>query len=157
GCIYLQVTGTPQSIILQSVLHGWRPDHVLSFQPGEEYVGGSLFFEDVSDNTHTISFSSDSPDEERKNLRVAVITHMVTSAIFKCKEIPVCNMLVHPSHLKEVHKGYLEDIRRTVHEVLSKLDDLDVCMEIQDALTGLKRTYSENVTTEDVIRVLHGM
>src|SRR5699024_6706058 len=157
GCVYLQVTGTPQAIILQSALDGWRPDHVLSFPPGGKYVGGSFFFDDMPGNAHTMSFAADSPDEERADLRSAVVTHMITSALSKRAGVSVCNMLIHPSHLKEVHTDYMTDVRLTVREILSKLNDSKVRAEIDKTLCDLKETYTGKITSEEVISQLLAM
>lgn len=42
--IYMQVTGTPQSIFLQTKKSGWRPYFVYYFKPGRGYIGGDFFF-----------------------------------------------------------------------------------------------------------------
>ena len=44
--IYMQVTGTPQSIILQTSDSGWHPLFVHYFEPGKGYLGGDFFFSD---------------------------------------------------------------------------------------------------------------
>lgn len=40
--LYLQVTGTPQAIFLQTMASGWHPYFTYYFQPGSEYLGGSV-------------------------------------------------------------------------------------------------------------------
>ena len=42
--IYLQVTGTPQALLLQSMSSGWHPYFAYYFQPGDGYLGGDFFF-----------------------------------------------------------------------------------------------------------------
>lgn len=44
--IYLQVTGTPQSILLQSMKSEWKPYFIYYFRPGKGYMGGNFFFND---------------------------------------------------------------------------------------------------------------
>ena len=41
--LYLQVTGTPQSIFLQTQISGWHPLFTYYFQPGKGYFGGDFF------------------------------------------------------------------------------------------------------------------
>ena len=36
--LYLQVTGTPQAIFLQTIVSGWRPYFTYYFQPGDAYL-----------------------------------------------------------------------------------------------------------------------
>ena len=42
--IYLQVTGTPQAILLQTQVSGWHPYFTYYFAPGNSYLGGDFFF-----------------------------------------------------------------------------------------------------------------
>ena len=42
--LYLQVTGTPQAILLQTMLSGWHPYFTHYFRPGDGYLGGDFFF-----------------------------------------------------------------------------------------------------------------
>ncbi|MBC6480136.1 MAG: Z1 domain-containing protein [Hormoscilla sp. GM7CHS1pb] len=44
--IYLQITATPQSLLLQNIDHECKPAFCVLSQPGEKYMGGDLFFED---------------------------------------------------------------------------------------------------------------
>ncbi len=43
--IYVQVTATPQSLLLQAVDHPCRPAFCVNIQPGREYTGGDVFFD----------------------------------------------------------------------------------------------------------------
>lgn len=42
--LYLQVTGTPQAIFLQTKESGWHPLFTHYFKPGKAYLGGDFFF-----------------------------------------------------------------------------------------------------------------
>ena len=42
--LYLQVTGTPQAIFLQTMVSGWHPLFTYYFNPGNGYLGGDFFF-----------------------------------------------------------------------------------------------------------------
>lgn len=42
--LYLQVTGTPQAIFLQTMASGWHPLFTYYFNPGKGYLGGDFFF-----------------------------------------------------------------------------------------------------------------
>lgn len=43
--IYLQITATPQSLLLQNIDHECKPAFCILSKPGEKYMGGDLFFE----------------------------------------------------------------------------------------------------------------
>ena len=40
----MEVTGTPQSILLQTIKSGWKPYFIYYFRPGKGYLGGDFFF-----------------------------------------------------------------------------------------------------------------
>src|SRR5690606_24827592 len=42
--LYLQVTATPQAILLQTLASGWHPYFSYYFRPGDGYLGGDFFF-----------------------------------------------------------------------------------------------------------------
>ncbi|WP_051525040.1 DEAD/DEAH box helicase family protein [Segatella albensis] len=42
--IYIEVTATPQAVILQTSMSGWRPKFVYYFKPGDNYLGGNYFY-----------------------------------------------------------------------------------------------------------------
>ena len=44
GTIYIEVTATPQAIILQSAFSDWKPSFITYFEPGENYLGGNFFY-----------------------------------------------------------------------------------------------------------------
>jgi hypothetical protein len=44
GSVYLQVTGTPQALLLQSSISSFKPSFTCYFEPGSAYMGGEFFF-----------------------------------------------------------------------------------------------------------------
>lgn len=46
--VYLQVTATPQSLLLQTISHPSRPVFCAVVEPGDGYTGGDVFFDDIS-------------------------------------------------------------------------------------------------------------
>lgn len=42
--IYMEVTGTPQSILLLTIRSGWKSYFIYYFRPGKGYLGGNFFF-----------------------------------------------------------------------------------------------------------------
>lgn len=113
--IYLQVTGTPQAVILQTEKDQWKPDFIFSFEPGEGYIGGDTLF-GSSSNPHIHSFSQDQNDETDE-LEKAIATYLITSALLYSDGNSCCNMLIHTSRKKEDH----EDVAFTVRNFLAKV------------------------------------
>ena len=79
--IYMQVTGTPQSILLQTRKSGWKPYFIYYFKPGKGYLGGNFFF--TADPPKQIVFTDNdeaseiiNDDEFPENgLKNALLTH----------------------------------------------------------------------------------
>ena len=44
--IYVEVTATPQAVLLQTLVSGWKPSFVIYFKPGSQYLGGNFFYSD---------------------------------------------------------------------------------------------------------------
>ena len=73
--LYLQVTGTPQAIFLQTLASGWHPYFTYYFQPGDAYLGGDFFFP-TSGKPNCISFL----DNLKAPMREVVVRHLLVSA-----------------------------------------------------------------------------
>lgn len=99
--IYLQVTGTPQAILLQTVMSGWHPYFVYYFQPGEAYLGGEFFFPQGK-KADCINYLEDVSDPAVE----VTVAHLCSSAQILLSGGKVCNCLVHPSVRQSVHSKY---------------------------------------------------
>lgn len=156
--IYLQVTGTPQSVLLQSVKSGWKPYFIYYFAPGKGYLGGNFYFS--SEKPHQICFTDNeeasdilAEDEFPENgLKSAVLTHLLTSAHLFLSGKTVCNFLIHPSmktqdHAKFANKvgAYLNEISQSFDEPLTKEAFLNVYNNLllsKTDLTSFEDLYS---------------
>lgn len=95
--IYLQVTGTPQALLLQSFASGWHPYFSFYFSPGNNYLGGNFFFSMPKPDCITLINYLKHP------LFNAVLRHLLVSAQIFSKGGSVCNFLIHPSVRKAIH------------------------------------------------------
>ena len=103
--IYLQVTGTPQAILLQSIATGWHPYFTYYFQPGKAYLGGDFFF--PSDRkADCISFLEDLDNPARS----AVIHHICAASSIFTSGGEVCTCLIHPSVRQNIHEKYASEV-----------------------------------------------
>ncbi|MCT1627808.1 DEAD/DEAH box helicase [Corynebacterium sanguinis] len=152
GCIYLQVTGTPQAILLQSEQSGWHIEKAVHFLPGEGYIGGDLFFEEFP-NPYTRPFPGDEESESR-HMQDAVLTHLVTSACFKLRGWPTCNMLLHPSHLTEVHFDYKSEVREIVDRFYKETSAIEQENLLEPVCSQLRETYPKVPDVEEVVQTL---
>lgn len=150
--IYLQVTGTPQALLLQTMSSGWHPYFSYYFQPGDGYLGGDFFFpaEGCGDCISYIDSLND-PLEE------ALMHHLTVSGIMLAAGKKVCNFLIHPSVRKSVHGRYQQDISKVLFEMQGKCRDAGFISEIEQRYEKLnpvkfeKRDFSEVL---DIIQVL---
>ncbi len=116
--IYLQVTGTPQALLLQTMSSGWHPYFSYYFQPGDGYLGGDFFFpsEGIGDSIAYID-SLNNPLEE------ALLHHLMVSGIMLTAGKKVSNFLIHPSVRKAVHGRYQQEVSKALAELKGKCRD----------------------------------
>lgn len=127
--IYMEVTGTPQSILLQTIKSGWKPYFIYYFRPGKGYLGGNFFFPPevppyivLTDNEEAADILNDEEFPEN-GLKVALVTHLLTSAHIMLSGGTVCNFLLHPSMKTEQHKGFAEKIGEYLNEILYSYEE----------------------------------
>ncbi|MCO5384595.1 MAG: Z1 domain-containing protein [Desulfosporosinus sp.] len=148
--IYIQVTGTPQALLLQSYQSGWRPYFTHYFSPGKGYIGGNeLFPYDrppyviLTDNEEATELLKD--DEFAENgLKQAVLYHLVTSAEIFLNGGTVSNFLIHPSVKTDQHQKFAEKVGDYLNEIYQSIDE----PFIYDAFTAV---YNDLAVTKPSI------
>lgn len=108
--IYLQVTGTPQAVLLQTILSGWHPSFTHYFEPGSSYLGGDFFFPKNS-KPECVAFLESVSNPERS----VVVRHLAVSGQIAASGGRVSNALLHPSVRQAVHGKY----EKAIHDELS--------------------------------------
>lgn len=154
--IYLQVTGTPQALLLQSKKSGWKPFFIYYFEPGEGYIGGNFFFRDelpgqviLTDDDEGKEILRD--DEFPENgLKRALLSHLIVSAETLHKGGAVCNFLIHPSVRISEHEKFAEKIGEYMNEVLLNADEIDTIEAIREVYEEYK-IYKPTLTEFDKI------
>ncbi len=106
--IYLQVTGTPQALFLQSMMSGWQPKFTYYFKPGDGYLGGDFFF-GQSLNEKLIYFI----DNEEESILNMLIHHLAVSA-FVMQQNKVCNCILHPGVRQASHEIMAVKVRKAL-------------------------------------------
>ena len=104
--IYLQVTGTPQAILLQKMASGWHPYFTYYFEPGNGYLGGDFFFP-KNEKAECISYLENISNPER----AVVLHHLAASGQILASGGRVCNCLLHPSVRQAVHSRYEKAVK----------------------------------------------
>lgn len=127
--IYLQVTGTPQAILLQTLASGWHPYFTHYFAPGNAYLGGDFFFP-KNRKADCISYLEKIKNPERE----VVIRHIAVSTQILASGGKVCNCLLHPSVRQAVHSKYEKALKAEVEWCCQHIDD--------EFRTALQNEYS---------------
>ena len=160
--IYLQVTGTPQSILLQSVKSGWKPYFVYYFRPGNSYMGGEFFFND-EDRKHIVLTDNDeatdllNEDEFPENgLKTALMMHLISSAHIMLNGGSVCNFLIHPSVKTSQHGAFAEKIGNYLNELSSSMDEEDTRATLKVVYDSLRETKPDLIDFDSVCDFIVG-
>lgn len=138
--LYLQVTGTPQAILLQSMASGWHPRFTHYFEPGDAYLGGDFFFPEAR-TADCISFLEKSPKPERQ----VVLHHLAASGQILASGGKTCNCLLHPSVRQAVHSKYAKAISTELTWCLEHLND-EFKDELRKEYDALRPQKSAKVT-----------
>ena len=146
--IYMEVTGTPQSILLQTAKSGWKPYFIYYFKPGNGYMGGNFFFPPeppkqivFTDNNEAEDLLSD--DEFPENgLKLALILHLISAGHIMLNGGTVCNFMIHPSMKTTQHKCFANKIGSYLNEIAHSYGEAETREAFACAYESLKDTKS---------------
>lgn len=130
SCIYLQVTATPQAVLLQTEDSAFKPQFVVYFKPGNAYLGGNFFFS--RPDSYCIRHVDEDEIKDIKNpnteisegLATAILNYLIVCADTKLTRASnVCNFLIHPSVRISDHEIIANKIGEFLNDVLQNFDD----------------------------------
>lgn len=146
GSVYLQVTGTPQALLLQSSNSSFRPSFTTYFAPGKGYLGGEFFFGD--DKSH-IHFIDDTNNSIKNGLYWAILHHLVVSAQLFLSGDQVCNFVIHPGVKKASHLSSRKKVEERLNFIFESFDSPDQLSDIEEVwkrivpMKSTKSSFSE--------------
>src|SRR3989338_528646 len=159
--IYLHVTATPQSLVLQIELSGWKPQYSFYLPPNKGYLGGDFFYGEDSKNL------IETEDNERDDLlkaehvpiclRKAVLHFIIASSdLFLTKEKPVCSLLIHPGSRISDHSTVRTKVEKFLEGVKTDLiaNSSTLEFDLRDAWDDLSKTKSDIKPFEEIMRFL---
>ena len=126
--LYLQVTGTPQAILLQTRASGWHPLFTYYFKPGDSYLGGDFFFPN-SGKPGCVDYL----DNMQNPTREVVLRHLAVSAQLLSTGGKVSNCLFHPSARQAAHQKFADEVKTELTWCAQHIDN--------EFETELKRFY----------------
>lgn len=144
--IYLQVTATPQAVLLQTAVSGWRPEFAAFFNPGAGYLGGRFFYSNPPSFSISLIQANDLSTMNPQlriispGLRRTVLTFLLTASHFRSSGENVCNCLIHPSQRIGDHALIVRVIRDFLHNLPGSLNEKTVFLELQEIWRGLQST-----------------
>ena len=177
--IYLQITATPQSLLLQSLGHPCSPVFCIALpKPGDGYMGGDLFFTDNSSYCCTVDSEEMNQLKKQngetnysndwnipKGLRLALCCFLLgsiykTQSADEADEDAIYSFLAHICYKQDNHRN----LEKIISNFLIKLDqairEKSPDIKKEDALKWLDEAYKELSKTaklppiEDLIKDL---
>lgn len=145
--LYLQVTGTPQAIFLQTIASGWHPLFTHYFKPGKNYLGGDFFFPKTG-KADCITYA----DKLKNPVRTVVIRHLLVSAQILASNGTVSNCLIHPSVRQSVHQKFATSIKAELDWCKTNLAGAFFA-ELKKQYTLLSPSNSSKVSLKQIMQV----
>lgn len=154
--IYMEVTGTPQSILLQTAKGGWKPYFVYYFKPGNGYMGGNFFFS--PDPPKNIIFTDNDEADELLNddefpengLKTALIMHLISSAHIMLSGGKACNFLIHPSVKTSQHSCFASKIGNYLNEISHSQEEQETREAFKRVYESLKETKPDIISFDQI-------
>ncbi|OAI41704.1 hypothetical protein AYO40_02610 [Planctomycetaceae bacterium SCGC AG-212-D15] len=162
--MYLQVTATPQSLLLQGLDHPSRPVFCEVSGSGTGYIGGELFFTPASPyachveagELNDLKSGKVNPGDSwsiPKGLRLALCTFFLgyaqkrimiadPKAVYSAL-IHICHRRINQEHVSEVIRAFATEFDRALRGQLSPTKQTQAVAWLQEAWDELKRTSSE--------------
>ena len=149
--LYLQVTGTPQAILLQTLASGWHPYFTYYFRPGHGYLGGDFFFP-TSGKPECIDYL----ETIKRPTRNVVIRHLAVSAQILASGDKVSNCLLHPSVRQSVHQRFADDVTKELNWCVEHIND-DFITELQAHYNSLAPDRSDKLSFDAIYKTTMGL
>lgn len=155
--LYLEVTATPQAIILQSIISDWKPSFTNYFKPGIGYLGGNFFYSDPKsycvrytseDELSQVLDDDDIPCPE--GLKESIYTFLVLCAHKKLNGEQNCNFLIHPSAKIYVHNKFKDIIDSQLNLLQRSTDDIGFKESFRAVWGDLQHTRPDLEPYEDI-------
>ena len=155
--LYLEVTATPQAIILQSIISDWKPSFTNYFKPGIGYLGGNFFYSDPK--SYCVRYTSEAElsqvlDDDDipcpEGLKESIYTFLVLCAHKKLNGEQNCNFLIHPSAKIYVHNKFKDIIDSQLNLLQRSTDDIGFKESLRAVWGDLQHTRPDLEPYEDI-------
>lgn len=162
SAIYIQVTATPQSVLLQSKLSGFKPQFVHFFESGINYIGGNFIYSSPKSFCTVITGEFELDDVKSgtdfipEGLKKSLLTYLITCADFYSRNKENCNFLIHPSVRMQDHDSFASIIGECLNLLITPIRDGADTSEIEeifkDSWVDLQKTAPNILNFEDIVK-----
>lgn len=125
--LFIQLTATPQSLLLQHEESDWQPEFIHFFEAGEKYIGGNFVFSDPP--SYIVRFidselddMKDASGEIAEGVKQALHSFLLTCAEFALYGKTNCNFALHPSYKIQDHQAFSQKIQAFLNDLVQAIN-----------------------------------
>lgn len=144
--LFIQLTATPQSLLLQHEASDWQPEFIHFFEAGEKYIGGNFVFSDPP--SYIVRFidselddMKDKSGEIAEGVKQALLSFLITCAEFALCDKTNCNFALHPSYKIQDHQAFSQKIRAFLNDLVQAINNgEDLSGSFKESYLDLQKT-----------------
>jgi len=125
--LFIQLTATPQSLLLQHEESDWQPEFIHFFEAGEKYIGGNFVFSDPP--SYIVRFidgelddMKDASGEIAEGVKQALHSFLLTCTEFALCGKTNCNFALHPSYKIQDHQAFSQKIQAFLNDLVQAIN-----------------------------------
>lgn len=144
--LFIQLTATPQSLLLQHEESDWQPEFIHFFEAGEKYIGGNFVFSDPP--SYIVRFidselddMKDESGEIAEGAKQALLSFLITCAEFALCDKANCNFALHPSYKIQHHQAFSKKIQAFLNDLVQAVNNgEDLAGSFKESYLDLQKT-----------------
>lgn len=144
--LFIQLTATPQSLLLQHEESDWQPEFIHFFEAGEKYIGGNFVFSDPP--SYIVRFidselddMKDKSGEIAEGAKQALLSFLITCAEFALCDKTNCNFALHPSYKIQDHQAFSKKIQAFLNDLVQAVNNgEDLAGSFKESYWDLQKT-----------------
>ena len=144
--LFIQLTATPQSLLLQHEKSDWQPEFIHFFEAGEKYIGGNFVFSDPP--SYIVRFidselddMKDKSGEIAEGVKQALLSFLITCAEFALCDKTNCNFALHPSYKIQDHQAFSKKIQAFLNDLVQAVNNgEDLAGSFKESYWDLQKT-----------------
>lgn len=158
--LFIQLTATPQSLLLQHFESSWQPEFIHFFEAGEEYIGGNFVFsEQKSYIARFINSELDDIKDESGDIpdgvKLSLQTFLITCAEFDLCNKQNCNFAIHPSYKTQDHSSFANKIQACLNDLVQAVNnDENFSESFKESYQDLQQTKPDIHHFEEIYEKL---